>query len=253
MMSCGTLHNNRRWGQDVTLTPGWSRAGQAAKNALRTPRVWAPLLGAVVLQIHDMDEEVAEWAVERTPVFGSQANACRASATLIRASNIAYWLSVLATPGGEHAADWICAKSKGVAVGVSANQATFHMTRFLQNTIGRERPNAESDFTSFPSLHTSYAASQIMLASRNMNHWPVSPTFRTGAKLGLETITVGMAWSRVEARKHYPSDVLAGIALGYFVSAFLTDAFLGIPLPDSFKLSIGPGHGTIVMCFLGTF
>jgi hypothetical protein len=36
------------------------------------------------------------------------------------------------------------------------------------------------------------------------------------------------AWSRLEARAHYPSDVLAGVALGYYISAFIHDSFMGL-------------------------
>jgi hypothetical protein len=32
----------------------------------------------------------------------------------------------------------------------------------------------------------------------------------------------------VEAKKHYPSDVLAGYAIGHLSSAIINDAFLGI-------------------------
>jgi membrane-associated phospholipid phosphatase len=37
------------------------------------------------------------------------------------------------------------------------------------------------------------------------------------------------AWARVEANKHYPSDVLAGAAIGHFLTAFIHDSFLGLP------------------------
>ena len=35
--------------------------------------------------------------------------------------------------------------------------------------------------------------------------------------------------ARVEAQRHYPSDVLAGTALGHFLTAFIHDAFLNLP------------------------
>ena len=238
--SCATLKNGRGWGQDVTLTPGWRRIGDSAKDALQNPKVWGPVLGAVILQIDRMDKKVSNWAVQHTPVFGSQAHAHHASSTLITVSNIAYWMSVLATPSGEHPKEWLVSKSKGVAVGVTANQLTFHLTRVLQRTTERERPNEDSDFTSFPSLHTSYAASQIMLASKNIDHCLLSRPLKFGVRLGFETITVGMAWARVEAQQHYPSDVLAGMALGYFVSAFFNDAFLGVDRSEDITLTIEP-------------
>ncbi len=45
---------------------------------------------------------------------------------------------------------------------------------------------------------------------------------------GLVLITAGTAWARVEANKHYPADILAGMAIGHFISAFVNDAFLGL-------------------------
>jgi hypothetical protein len=45
---------------------------------------------------------------------------------------------------------------------------------------------------------------------------------------GLILITAGTAWARVEAKRHYPADILAGMAIGHFISAFVNDAFLGL-------------------------
>ena len=42
----------------------------------------------------------------------------------------------------------------------------------------------------------------------------------------------GVAWARVEAGRHFPSDVLAGAALGNFITTFILDAFLS-PSEDS--------------------
>ena len=41
-------------------------------------------------------------------------------------------------------------------------------------------------------------------------------------------IAAGAAWARVEGNVHYPSDVLAGMALGHFVAALINDAFMGL-------------------------
>jgi hypothetical protein len=38
--------------------------------------------------------------------------------------------------------------------------------------------------------------------------------------------TVG--WSRIEGQKHFPSDVLAGAAIGHFTSAFIHDALMNV-------------------------
>jgi len=50
----------------------------------------------------------------------------------------------------------------------------------------------------------------------------------------------GTAWARVEAGVHYPSDVLAGAALGNFLTAFIHDAFLNLPEESSVGFFIQP-------------
>ena len=39
-----------------------------------------------------------------------------------------------------------------------------------------------------------------------------------------KALLVGVAWGRIEAGKHYPSDVLAGYALGHFLAALVDNA-----------------------------
>ena len=55
------------------------------------------------------------------------------------------------------------------------------------------------------------------------------PGWRRIAKAALDA---GTAWARVEGERHYPSDVLAGMAIGHFFGAFITDAFLGLDYED---------------------
>jgi len=53
-----------------------------------------------------------------------------------------------------------------------------------------------------------------------------------GSRIALKglaaALTVGNACARVEARQHFPSDVLAGAALGHFIGGIADGAFLGI-------------------------
>jgi membrane-associated phospholipid phosphatase len=53
----------------------------------------------------------------------------------------------------------------------------------------------------------------------------------------------GSAWARVEGGKHFPSDGLAGAALGHFLSTFIHDAFIGIPKANRCQLVIMPSKG----------
>lgn len=221
-----------RWGEGATLTPGWDRVRDAAVDAATDPHVWVPLAGAVVFRAGDWDEDVSDWARRETPVFGSTENARRWSDDLKSASAIAYALTVLATPSGDDPREWFTNKAKGLAVGLGARAATSWSTRALKEGIGRERPDGSDDL-SMPSGHSSASAVNTRLASRNLRAIPMSDRTRRALDIGLLSLTLGTSWARVEAGKHYPSDTLAGMALGGFFAAFVNDAFLGDPVADA--------------------
>jgi hypothetical protein len=56
----------------------------------------------------------------------------------------------------------------------------------------------------------------------------ISRSAEIAADSGLVLLTAGTAWARVEAKRHYPADILAGMAIGHFISSFVNDAFLGL-------------------------
>ncbi|MFC5576867.1 phosphatase PAP2 family protein [Lysobacter niabensis] len=223
---CATLPDGSAWGDSATLTPGWERVRASAVNAAKDPHVWVPLVGAAVFQVGDWDREVADWAQRERPLFGSQRNAARWSDDLRSASSAAYVATVLLTPGGDEPDEWVRAKAKGLGVGLAARGATSLLTQGLKQGVGRERPDG-SDELSFPSGHASASAVNTRLASRNLRSIEMSDTTRRVLDVGLVTLTAGTSWARIEAGKHYPSDVLFGMALGNFLAAFINDAFLG--------------------------
>lgn len=240
--ACASLPDGSRWGADATLAPGWERVGSSAARAARSPWVWAPLAGAAVLQIDSWDEEVADWATDESPVFGSVQNAEDWSDGLRDASVLAYATSVLAAPSGDFDGDWVAAKARGAAVGVGAFAATAGITSGLKSVASRERPNGADD-ESFPSGHASTAAVFGTLTVRNLQGIEMSSPLRTTFEIGAGAITGGTAWARVEAGAHYPSDVLVGVALGNFMGAFFTDAFLGLEPAEKFSFSAEPTRG----------
>jgi hypothetical protein len=237
--ACTTLPDGSRWGESATLTPGWQRVKTSALDAARSPWVWAPLAGAAVLQVDSWDEDVADWASDETPLFGSPENADDWSDGLRIASAVGYGASVLATPSGDLDGDWLLAKVQGAAVGASAFAATAGVTGGLKSLTSRERPDG-SDDDSLPSGHASTAAVFDTLTVRNLQSIDVSPAMRTTLEIGAGAMTAGTAWARVEAGRHYPSDVLIGIALGNFMGAFFTEAFLGLEPGARFSFSAAP-------------
>jgi len=234
---CGTLPNGRGWGEDATVAPGWDRVRAAAAKSAKDPWVWGPLIGAAVFQIDDWDRRTSDWAREDTPVFGSQSNADQWSDDLRKASAVANYITVLATPSGSDAGDWIVNKAKGALVGIAATASTVAVTNGLKDATQRERPNGESN-ESLPSGHTSSSAVHTRLASLNLSSIDMDDGWRIAADTGLAAMTLGTAWARIEAGYHYPSDTLVGMALGNFLAAFFNDAFLGLDDSSVASLSL---------------
>ncbi|MGD2126340.1 MAG: phosphatase PAP2 family protein [Desulfobacteraceae bacterium] len=251
LLGCGTLPSGRGWGQDATLFPGWQRIGRSALHATLSAEAWAPAAAALLLQIDEWDEELSDWASDETPLFGSQDDAERSSDRLRDATAAAYVITALATPSGEKAKDWSAAKLKGIAVGLAALSLTHETTELLKDTADRTRPD-ESDDRSFPSGHASNAAGYAALAKRNLRSLPLSKTNRTLLSIGITSLAAGAAWARVEAKRHHPSDVLAGYALGHFFSVFINDAFLGLHDTGGPRLSIEcfRSNVTVGLCWL---
>jgi len=246
LCGCSTLPNGRGWGQDATYKPGWQAVRDSAVRAAKSPYTWAPLAGAAVLQIGDWDSEVAEWASENTPVFGSQQSARDASGVLEDISAAAWLVTALAMPSGDTSREWLAAKGKGIAVGVAASLLTGGVTSAVKNWSDRTRPDG-SDTKSFPSGHSSSATAYATLAARNVQSIDMGANCRRTLDLGFGVIAAGTAWARVEGGVHYPSDVLAGMALGHFIAAFVNDAFMGLSDPSAGRvtLAVSPQSASI--------
>jgi hypothetical protein len=227
LAGCGTLPSGRGWGEDATWRPGWERVRASAVNAARDPWVWAPLAGAALLQIDDLDERTADWAREHTPVFGSQSSAEEWSDDLRTASAVAHYITIVATPSGDEFGEWLANKARGTLVDVAAVSSTVAITRTLKKTVGRMRPNGADD-ESFPSGHTSSSAVHTRLASRNLQSIDMPVGVRRTLDIGLYALTIGTSWSRIEAGWHFPADTLFSMALGNFMASFVNDAFLGL-------------------------
>jgi len=243
-IGCGTLANGRGWGQDATLFPGWDRVGKTALNAALEPETWAPVVGAAIFQIGSLDRNLANWASKRTPIFQSQDNANTASEALQATSEAAYLITALATPSGEQDGDWALAKAKGLTVGITAVALTEGTTDLLKYTTNRTRPD-NSGHDSFPSGHASRTAACNTLATRNLQYLEMPDAAHTGLRAGFLALSLSTGWARLESKKHYPSDVLAGMAIGHFFGAFINDAFLGLDSPKNFFFSLEPSKKDI--------
>jgi membrane-associated phospholipid phosphatase len=226
LAGCATLPAGSGWGHSVTATPGWSRVRSAAVDAVRDPWVWAPLLGAAGMQIDRWDRRVSNWARRDTPLFGSQSHAANWSDGLRSAAVVADVATALCARGGGDRGQWLGDRVKGYAVDFAAVSAAIGTTVLLKKATGRTRPSG-ADTQSFPSGHVVTSATYDRLAARNLDAIDMPVSTRRLLDYGLNAVTFGTAWARIEAGAHYPSDTLFSIALGNFSANFFKNAFMG--------------------------
>ena len=239
---CGTLENGRGWGQDAFFPIDPERVSRAAHNAFFDSQTLIPLAGALVFAIDDFDERVSDWAVKHNPIFGSEDNARDASDYLKTTLEVEAIVTAFATPSSDIAQEWVISKSRGLGVELVASGATSSATSWLKDAADRTRPD-KSNNRSFPSGHTSSAFSYMTLANRNLDSIRLPQTLKTPLKIGNTLMAMGVAWARVEGQRHYPSDVLAGAALGHFLTAFIHDAFMNLPDDSNIDFAIFPIKG----------
>lgn len=220
-------------GETTTVSPGWDRLKSAAVKAIKDPHVWAPLVAATALQINDYDTELSDHLREETPLFGSSQNASEMSDNLRDFTEVAYVSTALLVPTGDD--NWLLTKGKLIGAEFLTVEATSKVTSNLKGQFERERPNG-SNRKSLPSGHAATSSIQASMAQINIEHLPISET----SKDVLDYSVIGAAgltgWARVEAGMHYPSDVLAGYALGRFLG-HIAHSFI---MPDQQQIMLAP-------------
>jgi len=235
--ACITGPAGSYWGTDATAAPGWDRVAHAALKAAKDPFTWGPAAGAAALQIGDLDDEIADWANDETPLFGSRETASDASDWLQAASVAVYVGTGLAAPAPR--GEWLSTKAKGFAVGAAAVAATAGTTALLKEIMDRNRPLGQDD-DSFPSGHASLASVSARLAQDTLRYYDLPRETRIAADAGLAGLALTTGWARVEAGEHHPADVLAGAALGNFLAVFATEAFLRPAFGESVVMRAAP-------------
>jgi membrane-associated phospholipid phosphatase len=246
LAGCASLRSGERWGGDVTIAPGWARVRHAAVAAVTDPWVWGPAAGAAALQIGHVDHRLSRWGRTHTPVFGSEANATRWSYRLRSASVGVDIATILFARSGPVDGEWLWDKAKGYLVNLVAATAAVETGTGLQHLVTRERPNRANDH-SFPSDHATTSSVYTRLATLNLEQIPMRGGERDAIDVALHGLSFATSWARVEGGWHYPSDTLAGMALGNFFADFFTDSFMGFPQGDSARVAFRalPGGGAL--------
>ena len=115
----------------------------------------------------------------------------------------------------------------------------------LKNLVRRRRP-AERDKDSMPSGDAMSSFAFASAISHDLDRMPALEGGE-GAKLGLRALVYSVAgassWSRVEAQRHHPADVLLGAALGNFLTRFVNNLY---------AVDAGQGRAQTIAPFVAT-
>ena len=242
LAGCMAPQGRRGWGDDAIWPVDGHRIVKAARDALLDPQTWVPAAGALVFTVGDWDQKVSDWATEHTPIFGSQDGARQASDNLLWFLAAETPVTALATPSGDSPQEWAMAKATGLAVEYVALGINGFATDELKDAAHRERPNG-ANHKSFPSGHSSGAFAGATLSNRNLDSIDMPKGVRRACEIANLGLASAVAWARVEGKAHYPADVLAGAALGHFLTAFIYDAFMNLPEDNPVDVAVMPLDG----------
>ena len=237
---CATSSPPQHRIRDAASWPSGERLRQSCVTALKSPGTWVPAVAAALVTVDDWDQKISRWAVEETPAFGSPQSARDASDGLRTATHLAMIATSLAARE-EYTWEW---RFQRLAVEQAGSLINIYTTDILKEATDRERPDG-SDDASLPSAHASKAFNYAAFASRNLDFMDLGDGARRGLRIGFYTLAAGTAWARVEGEKHYPSDVLAGAALGHFMGLFLHDAFLGGNADATVDVQLSRGEASL--------
>ncbi len=238
LSGCASNPAGNSWGSSARWPTG-EHLGAALKTAAFDPVSWAPLAGAALLTVGDLDDEVTDWAMDEAPLFGE--DALGRSDDLRDLLGAGYVISALIAPS-----DSLGDKARGLGVGLLSFALEGAVAEGLKEVTGRERPNGRND-RSFPSGHATNSAARAHLIRRNLSAIDMPGWARTGLNATAYTMAASGSFARVEGGKHHMSDALAGFALGNFIARFVSEAFLpgdtgvllsATPLPGGTAMSI---------------
>ena len=231
----GCASSGGTWGTNATIFPGWARVKTAARDAAKDPKTWVPLVSAALFAIDDFDQQTVDWATRHNPLFGNMEDAKDASDLLRDIASANWLLTALTVPSGEGATG-ARNRAKGIGLSLAAFALNDGITHGIKSATDRERPDRRTN--SFPSKHTSSATIAATLAARNIEQANLSATQKRAWQWTGYTIAGLTGWARVEAKRHFPTDVLVGFALGHFLGAFLNDVFIDPEDQEQLSLSV---------------
>ncbi len=221
---------------------------QAFTKAVKDPDTWVPTAAAAAVAIGGYDTEISDWAVRRTPVFGSVESAKNASNRLRFASDVGMAATSFFLAHDADGDDGFKRRAAYTGVGYLGAIVGSGSTGSLKGLTHRQRPDG-SNHRSFPSGHTSRAFAYAAFGHRSLRESDLPRPARASLRWGLTALATGTAWARVEAGVHYPTDVLFGAGLGNFAGVFVSELILGSETALQVSFNLDPGRPQVMLAW----
>ncbi len=250
MAGCTTAHRQYSWGKDPVWPPDKEKIKKAALDALIDPQTFIPAAGALLFASTNWDDTVTDHLSQSNPVFGSQTNANDYSNYMLWGLIGETVVTGMSVPGDTNFYHRDTGMTRMLLVEGASMGTSFLAASGLKNLVNRTRPNGNPQ--SFPSGHATAAFGATTLTNRNLDMIDMSNGVRSALQVGNILLATSVGWARVEADRHYPSDVLAGAALGHFVSAFIYNSFADGE-DDNFGFMVTPYERGLAFSIGGKF
>ena len=204
----------------------------AAKEAWQSPATWMPAAAAATFWVTGVDTGVSDWARQQTPVFGNEESARR------RSDDLRFWANRLMNVSqlsyffdAEETSQPLRQSLLGYTAAITATEAGL----WIKKATDRTRPNQAVNSPSFPSQHAARSFAYTAATQQTFIAADRDDAFSKSIMALSWLTSTGTAWARVEAGAHYPSDILAGAALGNFTTIFLQKVMLPHKSPVYFS------------------
>lgn len=227
LSGCSAFQRKGSWGKDALWPINGSRVGEAFKKNITSKHVWVPLVGAGAIHWGGYDHKISRYAEHEKHIYDDQNGADNWSDNFDDILKYEMFLTPLFTASTEDGTfkEYVWRKGKGYVVIAGASRIPDYAHDRMARAIHRRRPN-KMDTRSFPSGHSTQAGARNMIVLRNLQDIPMDPNVRFGIETLNTTMAGGVLWARVEGKRHFPSDVLTGYALGAFLSGFIYDSLM---------------------------
>lgn len=248
---CSYLKRKGSWGKKALWPISSSRISEAFIKNIKSPHVWGPAAGAGAIHLSGYDKKISSWASEHNPIYGSQKNASNSSDTLNQILYVESGISVFLTPswnGSE--GDYVVSKLKGGTVSFFSMSLAEDFNNSVRKYVKRERPNGK-DMRSLPSGHSTTAGASSAVLRKNMDHVGMDQNWLRVVNGLNTTLAAGVLWARVEAKAHYPTDVLMGYSVGNFISGLIFDSLMNLDPNEYISLYPNENKGMTLSYSLG--